>query len=230
MSVLYKPLIYEIIPGEPDTSSTTSSFGDGSGSVYYPPTAASEITLFIPVTDTAYYPGYGYGSTGIVTYEAVTVTIAGSSGGFRSPGDSSGPVSTTSSSTSPTPAQINTYFDRDWNSAADSIGEIPAGSYIECKIQYGSHAVFIGMDLVDRFSTLPTAYRYGIMSDVSGVRIFEGGVSGALLTVNSPTTVLRIHRGTSGKVYYQVVGQSLVPSALDPIAPAEIIHGYGLLY
>lgn len=230
MSVLYKPLIYEIIPGEPGTLITTSSFGDGSGSVYYPPTADSEITLFIPVTDTAYYPGYGYSSTGIVTYEAVTVTIKGSSGGLRSPGDSSGPVSTTSSSTSPTPAQINTYFDRDWNSAADSIGEIPAGSYIECKIQYGSHAVFIGMDLVDRFSTLPTAYRYGIMSDVSGVRIFEGGVSGALLTVNSPTTVLRIHRGTSGKVYYQVVGQSLVPSALDPIAPAEIIHGYGLLY
>ena len=114
MSVLYKPLIYEIIPGEPGTSSTTSSFGDGSGSVYYPPTAASEITLFIPVTTTAYYPGYGYGSTGIVTYEAVTVTIAGSSGGFRSPGDSSGPVSTTSTYTSPTPAQINTYFDRDW--------------------------------------------------------------------------------------------------------------------
>lgn len=230
MSVLYKPLIYEIIPGEPGTLITTSSFGDSGGSVYSPPTAASEITLFIPVTTTAYYPGYGYGSTGIVTYEAVTVTIKGSSGGLRSPGDSSGPVSTTSSSTSPTPAQINTYFDRDWNSAADSIGEIPAGSYIECKIQYGSHAVFIGMDLVDRFSTLPTAYRYGIMSDVSGVRIFEGGVSGALLTVNSPTTVLRIHRGTSGKVYYQVVGQSLVPSALDPIAPAEIIHGYGLLY
>lgn len=236
-NTLYKPLIYEIIPGTAGTSGTTSttSIGDGSGVPYYPPTEESEVTLFIPVTDTAFYPGYGYAPTGITTTEPVTVTIPASGGGRRSTpllsDGSGGTVGEVSSPPEPpTPAEVNTYFDREWNSIADSIADIAPGNYIECRIQYGSYAVFVGLDAVGKVSTMPSAYRYGIMADVSGVRIFENGVSGALLAVNTPTTTLRIHRSVTGQVYYQVDGQSLVPSAQAPIAPSEVTQGYGLLY
>lgn len=240
MSVLYKPLIYEFIPGTPGTpgdpgSTSTTSFGDGSGTPADFGNAETEITLFIPQTTTVYYPGYGYspsgvGPSGVIEYEAVTVTVPASGGGGLMSSSSTSSTTSGTPSPPPTPAQINTYFDREWNSAADSIGEIAAGNYIEFKVQLDSHAVFVGLDAVSKNSTLPSAYRYGIMVDGSGARIFENGVTGALLTANTPDTVLRIHRGTSGKVYYQVVGGSLVPSPQDPIAPTATIHGYGLLY
>lgn len=236
-NTLYKPLIYEIIPGTAGTSGTssTTSIGDGSGTPYSPAYPASDVTIFIPVTETAYYPGWGYGSTGIVTYEPVTIRIPASSGGRLSnpllrDGSGGGFGDVSSPPTPPTPAQVNTYFDREWNSLADTISVVEPGNYIECRIQYGSYAVFVGLDAVGNLSTMPSAYRYGIMADVSGVRIFENGVSGALLAVNTPTTTLRIHRSVTGQVYYQVVGQSLVPSPQAPIVPSEVTQGYGLLY
>lgn len=237
-NTLYKPLIYEIIPGTEGTSAgttSTTSIGDGSGVPYSPAWPESEVTIFIPVTETAYYPGYGYGSTGIVTYEPATIRIPASSGGrlsnpLLSDGSGGGFGDVSSPPTPPTPAQVNTYFDRQWNSLADTISVVEPGNYIECRIQYGSYAVFVGLDAVGGTSTLPSAYRYGIMADASGVRIFENGVSGALLAVNTPTTTLRIHRSLTGQVYYQVDGQSLIPSAQAPIAPSEVTQGYGLLY
>lgn len=237
-NTLYKPLIYEIIPGTEGTASgttSTTSIGDGSGVTYSPPTEETEVVLLVPVTETAFYPGYGYGSTGIVTYEPVIVTVPASGGGRQSSpllqdGSGGGYGEVSSPPEPPTPAQVNTYFDRQWNSLADTISAVAPGDYIECRIQYGSYAVFVGLDAVGETSTLPSAYRYGIMADVSGVRIFENGVSGALLAVNTPTTTLRIHRSVTGQVYYQVVGQSLVPSPQAPIAPSEVTQGYGLLY
>lgn len=133
-------------------------------------------------------------------------------------------------STPPSPAVITTYYDRQWNSAADSIGLVPPGNYIECKVRYGSYAVFLGLDADTLNSTLPSAYRYGLMVDASGIHIFENGVVGALLGANSTTTTLRIVRTDTGQVYYHVLGSSLVASPQAPIASTVAAHGYGLLY
>lgn len=238
-NTLYKPLIYEISPGD----SGVTSIGDNNGVPYSPPTDAADVVIYPPVSDVGdfstgigFYPGHGFGAPpGYGPVVPVTITVPASTGGHLSnpllndgSGGGIGPPS--APPTPPTPAQINTYFDRQWNSLADTISVVEPGNYIECRVQYGSYAVFVGLDVVGETSTLPSAYRYGIMVDASGARVFENGVSGALLAVNTSTTTLRIHRGVTGHVYYQVVGQSLVPSAQAPIAPSEVTQGYGLLY
>lgn len=134
-------------------------------------------------------------------------------------------------STAPTAEVVNTYYDRAWNSAADSIGSVPPGSYIEAKVKYGSYAAFIGLDSNTVYSTSPASYRYGIMVDASGVRVFENGVAGALLAgANTTTTTLRIVRSETGQVYYHVLGNSLVASPQAPIPSTITAQGYGLLY
>jgi hypothetical protein len=130
-----------------------------------------------------------------------------------------------------TTTTINTIYDRQWNSAADSIADIPAGSYIEAKVTPASYAVFLGIDRAAVGSTLPSAYRYGLMVDSAGIRIFESGVQGALLSAtNLTTTTLRIIRSETGQVYYQVSGGSWVASTQPPIHPSTTVEGYALLY
>ena len=47
----------------------------------------------------------------------------------------------------PSPAVITSYYDRAWNSAADTIGSVAPGQYLECKVKYGSYAVFVGLEI-----------------------------------------------------------------------------------
>ncbi|MBK8132483.1 MAG: hypothetical protein IPK48_07035 [Gammaproteobacteria bacterium] len=90
--------------------------------------------------------------------------------------------------------------------------------------------MFVGLDAVNKNTTTPSSYRYGLMVDASGVRIFEQGVSGALLTANTPDTTLRIIRSATGQVYYHALGRSLVASPQPPIHATATVGGYGLLY
>lgn len=214
MTTLVKPLLYEI---------TAQGTAGTPGTPYIPaqpPRVVEELVKvvhFYPVThDPSLTPGDPGGA--YITYEVVYTTIPGSAAIPATPG------------TPPTPAVVATLYDRQWNSAADSIDLVPPGSYIECQVRYGSYAVFIGLDADARNSTLPSAYRYGLMVDASGIRPFENGVSGALLAANTPTTTLRIIRSELGQIYYQVVGQSLVASPQAPVPDMAPMQGYGLLY
>ena len=214
MTTLVKPLLYEI---------TAQGTAGTPGTPYIPaqpPRVVKELVKvihFYPVThDPSLTPGDPGGA--YITYEVVYTTIPGSAAIPATPG------------TPPTPAVVATLYDRQWNSAADSIDLVPPGSYIECQVRYGSYAVFVGLDADTLNSTLPSAYRYGLMADASGVRVFENGVSGALLVANTPTTTLRIIRSERGQIYYQVVGQSLVASPQAPVPDMAPMQGYGLLY
>ena len=131
----------------------------------------------------------------------------------------------------PTPAQYNVFYDRAWNSAADSIAVIPPGSYIEFKVKLGSYGVFVGLASTSVYSTSVAAYPYGLMVDTSGVWVMESGVLGAqLAAVNTPTTTLRIIRSMTGQVYYQILGQAPVPSPKPPISSSATMQASGLLY
>ena len=216
MSALVKPLVYDVIsdaiPGTPGTPGI-------------PAQPARTVVEYVPIISTT-PPGTDSLAAG------VPIDGAYYSGGYT-------PVYHTIPATAavpptpaipPTPAVIAISYDRQWNSAADSIGDVPAGSYVEFKVRYGSYAVFVGLDAVNKNTTTPSSYRYGLMVDASGVRIFEQGVSGALLTANTPDTTLRIIRSATGQVYYHALGRSLVASPQPPIHATATVGGYGLLY
>lgn len=131
----------------------------------------------------------------------------------------------------PTPAQYNVFYDRAWNSAADSITVIPPGSYVEYKVKPGSYGVFVGLASPSVYSTSPASYAYGVMTDSSGIRVMEYGMPGALLaSYNTSEITLRVIRSLSGKVYYQVLGQAPVASPQPPIPSTTTIQASGLLY
>lgn len=143
---------------------------------------------------------------------------------------SSGTGFTSSTSQPPPQTVINVYEDRAWNSYATTINPIEPGQYIEFKVLPSSYAVFVGIDTQGKTSLSPNSYRYGLMVDAAGVRVFENGAVGTYLGAKATNPILRIGRSTTGQVYYHYVGTPMVNSAQAPIGAAEIIHGFGLLY
>ena len=126
-------------------------------------------------------------------------------------------------------AAIQAAFDR---AAADQkFAVIPPGSYVEYKVRPGSYGVFVGLASPSVYSTSPTSYAYGVMTDSSGIRVMEYGMPGALLaSYNTSEITLRVIRSLSGKVYYQVLGQAPVASPQPPIPSTTTIQASGLLY
>lgn len=143
------------------------------------------------------------------------------------------PATASSSGTpyrAPTPAQIIVSLNVGWNSHARTVGKLDAGKYLEYSIKMGTTGALLAVGHAGQEGSPIELFTHGLMTDVSSINVFEGGVVVATLATNQPTTKIRIARLTDGRIVYGVDTGVFHISSAPGYLPAEDLYVYAMLY
>lgn len=132
--------------------------------------------------------------------------------------------------------QIDYLTNKGWNTTARTVDPLAAGSYIEyfCSGGISGAALCVGDANVDAWPL--HMFSHVMIIDVSGVTIFEDGVTvHKLCDVHIPTTTYRIYRLFDNTIVYTAsyqTGETFVYTSDNPLLVAKVFpaYVYGKLY
>ena len=142
------------------------------------------------------------------------------------------PIVPASPGVPPTPQQINYSLNSGWNSWARSVNQIPAGNFCQLSISPGSRGAFFGLGGRGMEGLGIHAFPHGIISDSSGLWIYEAGVKVVRLSLtNDASDKLRIVRQSDLRIAYIITRGvhtfSYTSAAYGSSLP---LYAYGYLY
>lgn len=215
MSVLKKNIVTTIIPGNPGIPATPGR----------PARAAYCASADVMVTEWVQPTGDQldlHGPTPIAFYSFKKVTTC----------YSSTPLIPARPGVPPTQQQINYSLNSGWNSWARSVNQIPAGNFCQLSISPGSRGAFFGLGGRGMEGLGIHAFPHGIISDSSGLWIYEAGVKVVRLSLtNDASDKLRIVRQSDLRIAYIITRgvQTFSYTSLE-IGSALPLYAYGYLY
>lgn len=130
----------------------------------------------------------------------------------------------------PTPEQIIVSLNIGWNSYASSIGKLEAGGYLKYTIKPGTTGALLAVGYAGKEGVPIGSFTHGLMTDISTINVFEGGIVVATLGANAPGTEIRIARLTDGRIVYTLSTGVQHISTAPTYLPSEVLYVYGMLY
>ena len=215
MNVLKKNIVTTIIPGNPGIPATP---GRSARAAYCTTRTVLAREWIQPTGDQLAL----HGPTPVATLRAMNITEC-----FPAT-----PLIPASPGVPPTPQQINYSLNSGWNSWARSVNQIPAGNFCQLSISPGSRGAFFGLGRNGMEGLGIHAFPHGILSDSSGLWIYEAGVKVVRLSLtNDASDKLRIVRQSDLRIAYIITRgvQTFSYTSLE-IGSALPLYAYGYLY
>ena len=130
--------------------------------------------------------------------------------------------------TPPTPAQIVISKNLGWNSHSRSISPLEPDHILNFTVRSGVRGVFVGLAPAGVDGQRLRMFAHGLMIDVSGVHVYEHGVSVYELAVSHDgTTAFQIERRFDGTITYRADLSEYV-SAVP--AGDDVLYSYAYMY
>ena len=215
MNVLKKNIVTTIIPGNPGIPATP---GRSARAAYCTTRTVLAREWIQPTRDQLAL----HGPTPVETFRAMNVTEC-------SPAT---PLIPASPGVPPTPQQINYSLNSGWNSWARSVGQIAVGRFCQLSVSPGSRGAFFGLGRKGMDGAGIHRFSHGIISDSSGLWIYEAGVKVIRLSpINDAADKLRIVRQSDLRVAY-IITRGVQTFSYTSLAsgPALPLYAYGYLY
>lgn len=130
-----------------------------------------------------------------------------------------------------TPTIIEWAYNAGWNTYAVSIGSVADGQFVEFKVPSGDSGVFVGLGPSSKYGQPLSAFDFGVLATVDGIKVYERGKVVRSLTnnINTRYTVRILNK--DGRVSYSVLNDSTYVASYDsarlvPLGQTMIAHGY----
>ncbi len=215
MSILKKNMVTTVIPGNPGIPATPGR----AATPAYCSTGSYIVSEWVqPTSDQLAL----HGPTPIITHYAKTITTC----------YPATPLVPSSPGVPPTPQQINYSLNSGWNSWARSVNQIPVGGFCQLAVSPGSRGAFFGAGREGMDGLGIHTFSHGILSDLSGLWIYEAGVKVTRLSLTTSTAdLLRIVRQSDFRVAY-IVTRGVQTFSYTSLAAGYRLpmYAYGYLY
>lgn len=120
-----------------------------------------------------------------------------------------------------------------WNSGARSINALPDNSYVEYKFKEFPYGVLISIGGIGMDGSHIATFEHGVMTTVSGSRVFESGAPGdSLLSAFAYGDTIRIYREDDTITYWAQRGENTPVTVVSSVAieDTDELFVYATLY
>lgn len=131
----------------------------------------------------------------------------------------------------PTAAQTIINKQEGWNSSSRSLATIDTGQYFPFTPAVGLMGAFVGFGPAGMDANPPNAFTHGVLVDLYGVRVYEGGVNRYSLRGSySGNAVIRIARNLDNSITYYMTDGYTTSYTSAAQAPLGDLYAYAKLY
>jgi hypothetical protein len=132
----------------------------------------------------------------------------------------------------PTPAQVNRYLNRDWNTWARSVDKLELGSSCRFSVSAGTTGAFMGIGGEGLEGSRLSQFSHALTCDLDGVHIVENGIKiFTLKALQKSTSLIRIHRQEKNIIYVVTTATETIVKVSSIEYPTfKDAYIYGMLY
>ena len=130
----------------------------------------------------------------------------------------------------PTAEQITISLNEGWNSYASTISELVIGGHILYTVKLGTKGALVSVAPPGFEGRNIGDFTHGVMTDISGIHVFESGVLVTTLATNQLGTEVYIARTGDGRIVYSTSTGGIHISDLPRHLISADLYIYGMLY